>query len=98
MKQTAITPNQPREIFGWMMYDWANSAFYTTVIAVLLGPYLVAIAETSVGKDGLILDLGLFRVTTGGFPAFCLAISVVSMVVFLPVLGAIADYTHLRRS
>ena len=97
MKQTAITPNQPREIFGWMMYDWANSAFYTTVIAVLLGPYLVAIAETSVGKDGLILDLGLFRVTTGGFPAFCLAISVVSMVVFLPVLGAIADYTHLKK-
>lgn len=97
MKQIAITPNQPREIFGWMMYDWANSAFYTTVIAVLLGPYLVAIAETSVGKDGLILDLWLFRVTTGGFPAFCLAISVVSMVVFLPVLGAIADYTHLKK-
>jgi UMF1 family MFS transporter len=97
MKQTAITPNQPREIFGWMMYDWANSAFYTTVIAVLLGPYLVAIAESSVGKDGVIVDLGLFRVTTGGFPAFCLAISVVSMVVFLPVLGAIADYTHLKK-
>jgi UMF1 family MFS transporter len=97
MERSAIKPNQSREIFGWMMYDWANSAFYTTVIAVLLGPYIVAMAESSVGKDGLILDLWLFRVTTGGFPAFCLAISVVSMVVFLPVLGAIADYTHLKK-
>lgn len=97
MEESIIKPNQPREIFGWMLYDWANSAFYTTVIAVLLGPYLVAMAEASVGKDGLILDLWLFRVTTGGFPAFCLAISVVSMVVFLPVLGAIADYTHLKK-
>jgi UMF1 family MFS transporter len=50
-----------------------------------------------VGKEGLILDLWLFRVTTGGFPAFCIAISVVSMVLFLPVLGAIADYTHLKK-
>ncbi|MEQ1761979.1 MAG: MFS transporter [Pyrinomonadaceae bacterium] len=97
MVETSIKPNQRREIFGWMLYDWANSAFYTTVVAVMLGPYLIGLAESSVGKEGLIFDLGLFRVTTGGFPAFCLAISVVSMVVFLPVLGAIADYTHLKK-
>ncbi|MEO5859764.1 MAG: MFS transporter [Pyrinomonadaceae bacterium] len=97
MDTTVILPNQRREIFGWMMYDWANSAFYTTVISVMLGPYLISLAESSVGKEGLIVDLGLFRVTTGGFPAFCLAISVVSMVVFLPFLGAVADYTHLKK-
>jgi UMF1 family MFS transporter len=96
MEET-IKPNQRREIFGWMLYDWANSAFYTTVIAVMLGPYLISLAESRLGKEGLIVDLGLFRVTTGGFPAFCVAISVVSMVVFLPVLGAIADYTHLKK-
>ncbi len=97
MEETTIKPNQRREIFGWMLYDWANSAFYTTVISVMLGPYLISIAESSVGKEGLILDLGLFRVTSGGFPAFCIAISVVSMVVFLPFLGAVADYTHLKK-
>lgn len=97
MPETKPQPNQRREIFGWMLYDWANSAFYTTVIAVMLGPYLVALAENSVGEEGLILDLWAFRVTTGGYPAFCLAISVVSMVVFLPILGAIADYTHLKK-
>src|SRR5215204_3830701 len=80
-----------------MTYDWANSAFYTTVVAVMLGPYLISLAERAVGKDGVILDLYLFQVTSGGYFAFCIAISVVSMVVFLPMLGAIADYTHLKK-
>ena len=93
-----ISKNDRKEIFGWMLYDWANSAFYTTVVAVLIGPYLIALAENSVGKDGVILDLVFFEVTPGGFPAFCLALSVLSMVLLLPILGAIADYTHLKKS
>ena len=80
MENTKPNKNDRREIFGWMLYDWANSAFYTTVVAVLLGPYLIALAEKSVGKNGLILNLYLFDVTTGGLPAFCIAISVISMV------------------
>ena len=80
-----------------MTYDWANSAFYTTVVAVMLGPYLISLAEQAVGKDGVILNLYLFTVTSSGYFAFCIAISVVSMVVFLPMLGAIADYTHLKK-
>ena len=35
---TAPPINDRREIFGWTMYDWANSAFSTTVVTVLLGP------------------------------------------------------------
>ena len=97
MENTKPNKNDRREIFGWMLYDWANSAFYTTVVAVLLGPYLIALAEKSVGKNGLILDLYLFDVTTGGLPAFCIALSVISMVIILPILGAIADYTHLKK-
>jgi UMF1 family MFS transporter len=93
-----VDKNSPREIFGWLMYDWANSAFFTTVVGVLLGPYLMGLAQTSVGQDGIVLDLGLFVVTPKGLPAFCTAVSVVSMVIFLPVLGAIADYTHLKKS
>ncbi len=89
--------NDKKEIFGWMMYDWANSAFFTTVIGVLLGPYLINLAQKSVGEDGVVLNLFFFTVTPKGLPAFCIAISVVSMVIFLPVLGAIADYTHLKK-
>ncbi len=102
--------NDRKEIFGWMMYDWANSAFYTTVVAVLLGPYLISLAQSSLCasipqalrenhpcQDGVIFDLFFFNVTPKGFPAFCIAISVFSMVIFLPVLGAIADYTNLKK-
>ena len=39
--------NDKREIRGWMMYDWANSAFSTTVVTALLGPYILALAQSS---------------------------------------------------
>jgi hypothetical protein len=29
--------NDKRETRGWMLYDWANSAFSTTVVTVFLG-------------------------------------------------------------
>lgn len=89
--------NDRRQIFGWMVYDWANSAFYTTTISVLIGPYLIALATKAVGEDGTVLNLGFVNITSKGLPAFCLAISVISMVLMLPILGAIADYTHLKK-
>lgn len=97
MTSYASTMNNRKEIFGWMLYDWANSAFFTTIVGVLLGPYLLGLAQSAVGENGVILDLVAFKVTPKGLPAFCTALSVVSMVVFLPVLGAIADYTNLKK-
>ena len=68
----ASSKNNKREIFGWLTYDWANSAFYTTVISVLIGPYLIALAETAVGENGVILDLYFFKVVPKAFRAFAL--------------------------
>ena len=96
--KTTFPRNDRKEIFGWMLYDWANSAFFTVVVGVLVGPYIFSLAEKAVGPDGVILDLWLFNVTPKGLFSFCTAISVVSMVVILPVLGAIADYTHLKKA
>ena len=67
-----------------MVYDWANSAFFTVVVGVLIGPYLLNLAQNAVGEDGVILDLLVFKVTPKGLPAFCTAVSVISMVIFLP--------------
>ena len=36
---------------GWYFYDWANSAFSTTVITVFLGPFLTTVAETAAGCE-----------------------------------------------
>ena len=53
-----------REVFGWVMYDWANSAFQTTVVTVLAGPYLTSLAQAAVGENGTVFDLGPFGPVT----------------------------------
>lgn len=91
--------DDPKEIFGWMMYDWANSAFYTTVVAALFGPYVTALAQqVTGGENGTVFDLGWFgAVTAKSFYPTCDSIAVFAQVFLLPVLGAIADYSHLKK-
>jgi UMF1 family MFS transporter len=90
--------NDKREIFGWLMYDWANSAFYTTVVGALLGPYLIALAQADVGKTGVVLDLGfLGSVTAQSFYQLFVAVAVGSQVLLLPIVGAVADYSNLKK-
>jgi UMF1 family MFS transporter len=93
-----LNKNDPREIFGWKMYDWANSAFYTTVVGALFSPYLTRLAQNAVGENGVVLDLGfLGAVTAKSFPTLCVSISVGAQVFLLPVLGALGDYSNLKK-
>ncbi|MFN8566154.1 MAG: MFS transporter [Kouleothrix sp.] len=90
--------NDRREIFGWVMYDWANSAFSTTVVAALFGPYLTALAQSAVGENGIVMSLGPLGVVTAKslFP-YATSLSVFLQIFLLPTLGAIADYSHLKK-
>jgi len=90
--------NNPRELFGWKMYDWANSAFYTTVVGALFSPYLTRLAQTAVGENGVVLNLGpLGAVTAKSLPTLCVSISVGAQVFLLPILGALGDYSDLKK-
>jgi UMF1 family MFS transporter len=90
--------NDKREIFGWKVYDWANSAFYTTVVGTLFGPYLTRLAQAAVGENGVVLDLGpLGEVTAKSLPTLCVSISVGAQVFVLPILGALGDYSNLKK-
>ena len=82
-----------REVFGWQMYDWAWSAFSTTVVTALLGPYVVELGEQNggVGLLGLTLE-------PASFFTFSVAASAVLQVVFLPMLGAVADHTPYKKA
>ena len=82
-----------REVFGWGMYDWANSAFSTIVVTTFLGPYLTTLAEA---KGGTVNLLG-YPLEGAGFYPLCVSISVGLQVFVLPILGAIADYSHLKK-
>jgi UMF1 family MFS transporter len=88
--------NDRREIFGWAMYDWANSAFSTTVVTVFLGPYLTSLVKAVADSDGLIYLFAL-PIKYDSFFAYCTSLSVVLQVLVLPLLSAIADYSHLRK-
>jgi len=104
--------NDKREIFGWAMYDWANSAFSTTVVTVFLGPYLQSLAEGTAKaqflmQNGVEWDAAIhppllnylfgIPISPGSLFSYCVSISVLLQVFFLPILGAIADYSHLRK-
>jgi len=98
MTTTQAGINDRREIFGWAMYDWANSAFSTTVGTVFLAPYVGELAAEAAKAfaDGRARFLGI-DVAPYSFMGYCISISVLMQVLFLPILGAIADYSHLRK-
>ena len=85
-----------KERFGWYMYDWANSAFYTSVITVFLGPYLTEIAKNAAGPQGSISFLG-FDIFPASYFAYIVSLSVALQVLLLPVMGAIADSTGAKK-
>ncbi|WP_343413110.1 MFS transporter [Candidatus Amarolinea dominans] len=88
--------NDKREIRAWYFYDWANSAFSTTVVTVFLGPYLTSITRAAADANGFVYPLGI-QVGAGSFFPYMVSLSVLLQVVFLPILGAIADYSHLKK-
>ncbi|MGH9946262.1 MAG: MFS transporter [Pyrinomonadaceae bacterium] len=93
-----MNKNDRKEIFGWLAYDWANSVFYTTVVSVLVGPYLTALAQNDVGKGGTVLSLGPFSsITADNLFTSTLGSSIFLQIFILPVLGSIADYTNLKK-
>lgn len=96
---TSASPtNDRREVFGWQMYAWAYHGFSTTVASALLGPYLTGLAQVAVGENGTILQLGgATLITAKSFFPYCVSLSVFLQVFFLPILGAIADYTNLKK-
>ena len=104
--------NDRHEIFGWAMYDWANSAFSTTIGSVFLGPYISSLAATVAEADYLARTGAAWTESSGqalvvnflGLPVapeavvpFAISLSVVFQAGFLPILGAIADYSHRRK-
>jgi UMF1 family MFS transporter len=75
-----------RELRAWAMYDWANSAFQTTIIAAVFPIYFQKVAAASLPG----------AVATERF-AWATTIAIVIVAVIAPVLGAIADYAGLKK-
>jgi len=78
------TPSQPldakRTIFGWAMYDWANSAFTTTVMAGFFPIFFKQFWSSGVDTTISTARLGLANSLAG-----------IVVALIAPILGAIAD-------
>ncbi len=75
-----------RTIWGWALYDWANSAFATTVMGVFFPGFFKQVWSHSVDVNVSTARLGL------GSAAASLLVALMA-----PVLGAIADRSGRRK-
>jgi UMF1 family MFS transporter len=80
---------------SWYLYDWANSAFSTTVISLFIGPYLTSVAESGADASGMISLWGL-DMRPGSLYPYAISFSVFAQVFFLPIVGGIADRIKSR--
>ncbi len=78
--------NRRRAIWGWALYDWANSAFATTVIAV----FFPIMFKQYWGQD-LDVNLSTFRLGMGN------ALASLVVAAMAPLLGAVADKCGQRK-
>ncbi|WP_228486511.1 MFS transporter [Paludibaculum fermentans] len=81
---------------AWYMYDFANSAFASTVVTLFLGPYLTELAKAAADAGGNVHPLGL-TVDARSYWSYLISLSVLTQVVFLPMLGAVADYSPNKK-
>lgn len=82
-----LVRNDKRTIFGWAMYDWANSAYSTVVAGAILPAYF---ASEVVGDNG-------WRGRSGQ-TLWALTFGLGTLLLFLamPVFGAVADYSAAK--
>ncbi len=96
MEIHSANASERRERQSWYFYDFANSAFASTVVTLFLGPWLTALAKNAAGVDGLVHPFGI-PVDPRSYWSYLVSLSVAMQVVCLPVAGALADRTPNKK-
>jgi UMF1 family MFS transporter len=81
--------------FGWCLYDWANSAFATVILAAVLPVYFVALVPDS----GAVISLGGWqhRLPASALWGYAVSGSMLIVAVTAPWLGGLADRRGWRK-
>lgn len=74
------------DIRAWAMYDWANSAFQTTIIAAVFPIYFHKVAAA-----------GLAPAEATSRFAWATTIAILIVAIIAPLLGAVADYAAMKK-
>jgi UMF1 family MFS transporter len=88
---------------AWNWYDWANSAYYTTVLSVLFAPYMSTVAGRAAGCtddsdscDKTVNLLGL-HLAAGSLPFYLTSFATIASAFVLPVVGAFVDRSDRKK-
>ena len=73
-------------VLSWCLYDWANSAFATTVMAAVLPVYYSQVAGVNLPGN-----------TATVYWGYTVTIALVISALLAPVMGAIADYSGIKK-
>ena len=75
------------ELRAWATYDWANSAFYTTIVGAVFPIYFQSVATAG----------GLTPPQATARYAWSTTLALTIVAVLAPVLGAFADYAAVKK-
>jgi UMF1 family MFS transporter len=77
--------DQKKTIRAWVLYDWANSAYTTTMVAAVLPIFFVSVPGAGVGD------------AAASYWAYSQSAAMLLLVVLSPILGALADVSGSKK-
>jgi UMF1 family MFS transporter len=81
-----MDPTRRKIIVSWCLYDWANSAFATTIMAAVLPVFYSSVAATDLSKT-----------TASSYWGYTNTIAMLIVAFTAPVLGALADHSGTKK-
>src|SRR5215216_8134047 len=76
-----------RRVRAWTLYDWANSAFATTILAAVLPVYYSQVAGATLPSDAV----------ATAYWSIGLSISLLITALISPILGTISDVVRAKK-
>ena len=93
-----------KEQKAWNWYDWANSAYYTTVLSVLFAPFMITVAGRAAGCGNSAdetcsktVDVVGLHLAAGSLPFYLTSFATIASAFLLPIVGALVDRSNRKR-
>ena len=81
-----MNKDHKKVVRSWMMYDWANSAFATTIMAAVLPEFYSSVAGATLDKT-----------TATSYWGYSNTIAMLIIALIAPLLGAIGDHSGAKK-
>ncbi|MDA8062459.1 MAG: MFS transporter [Actinomycetota bacterium] len=95
--ETGPDPTRQAGAGAWCWYNWADHGWATPIAAVLVGPWMLALAVAAVGKRGVLVGVGPLVLHADAFPSAMITLAAIVQLVALPLVGARVDTRGAKR-